>query len=109
MEKWAKEPPETEEKKREKVSELTAMEEKLKKFEAEKAEKLEALENKLSKLDRLNHDKDFADGPAEKMNDAISKGDLKKVEAEVDQLKKKAKDKTLDKQDLEKLDKQFKK
>jgi len=108
MEKWAKDPAETDEKKREKVSELTAMEEKLKKFEQEKAQKLEALENKLGKLDRLNHDKEFADGPAEKFNDALSKGDLKKAEEELDQLKKKAKEKKLDKTDLQKLDRQMK-
>lgn len=109
MEKWAKEPPETDAKNREKAADLTAMEEKLKKFEKDKAARLEQLESKLGKLDSLSQDKEFADGPADKLNDALAKGDLKKAEQEVDELRKKAKEKKLDKQELEKLDKQLKK
>lgn len=108
-EKWAKQPPETAEKYREKVTELTRMEEKVKKFNDEKFEKLAQLEKQLQQLDRLSKDKDFEDGPAKELNKAMAKGDLKKAQDEVDELKKKAKAKKLDKQDLEKLDKQVEK
>lgn len=107
MEKWAKQPAETPEKAREKVTELTKMEDKIKKHNDEKFEKLAQLEKQLQQLDRLNKDNDFKDGPAKEFNDALAKGDLKKAQDEVDELRKKAKDNKLTQQDLEKLDKQL--
>jgi uncharacterized coiled-coil DUF342 family protein len=109
MEKWQKEPAETPEKKREKVTELTQMEDKIKKFNQDKFEKLTQLEKQLQQLDKLNRDKEFQEGPAKELNDALSKGDLKKAEEQVDQLKKKAKENKLDKDDLAKLDRQMEK
>jgi uncharacterized coiled-coil DUF342 family protein len=107
MEKWAKQPTETAEKAREKVAELTKMEDKIKKFNDEKFEKLAQLEKQLQQLDRLNKDNEFKDGPAKELNDALSKGDLKKAQDEVDELRKKAKENKLTPQDLERLDKQL--
>ncbi len=98
---------ETAEKLKEKVTELTAMEEKVKKFGLEKKQKLEKMEQQLQQLDRLNKDEDFQDGPAKKLNDALQKGDLKQAKEELDQLKKKVKDKSLTKDDVEKLARQF--
>jgi len=108
-EKWNKQPPDTAERYREKVTELTRMEEKVKKFNDEKYDKLDRMEKQLQQLDRLNKDKDFADGPAKELNDALAKGDLKKAQDQVDELKKKAKDKKLGQKDLEKLDQQIEK
>lgn len=98
---------ETAEKLKEKVTELTAMEEKVKKFGLEKREKLEKMEQQLQQLDRLNKDPEFQDGPAKKLNDALQKGDLKQAKDEIDQLKKKVKDKSLTKDDVEKLARQL--
>jgi hypothetical protein len=107
-EKWAKDPfADTPEKQREKVTEVTKMEEKLKEFSREKLEKLSQMEKQLSQLDKLNKDKDFSDGPAKGLNDALAKSDLKKAKDEVDELRKKAKDKDLDKTEQEKLAKQL--
>ena len=106
-EKWAKHDAETPEKKREKVTELTAMEEKIKKFNAEKEQKLEQLGKQLQQLDRLNKDKEFADGPAKELNDALAKGDIKKAEGAIDELKKKIKDQKLDAEEQKKLDRQL--
>lgn len=107
-EKWAKDPfADTPEKQREKVTEVTKMEEKLKEFSREKIEKLSQMEKQLSQLDKLNKDKDFNDGPAKGLNDALAKSDLKKAKDEVDELRKKAKNKDLDKKDQEKLAKQL--
>jgi hypothetical protein len=109
MEKWGQKQPETAEKAREKVTELTKMEDKVKKFNDQKYERLSQLEKQLQQLDRLNKDKEFEDGPAKELNDALAKGDLKKVQEEIDELKKKVKDKKIDAKDMEKLDKQIEK
>ena len=107
-EKWAKDPfADTPEKQREKVTEATKMEEKLKEFSREKLEKLSQMEKQLAQLDKLNKDKDFSDGPAKGLNDALAKSDLKKAKDEVDELRKKAKNKDLDKKEQEKLAKQL--
>lgn len=98
---------ETAEKNRDKVAELTPLEDKMKKFNEEKERKLQQLADKLSQLEKLNKEQEFEDGPAKELNDALAKGDLKKAEEEVDELKKKAKDKKLDKKDAEKLSKQL--
>lgn len=109
-EKQAKEPKETDPNRaKEKVTELTQLEDKLKKFEQEKVEKLARLEQKMQEMEKLSRDKDFSDGPAKDFADALAKGDLKKAKDEVDELKKKAKDKKLDGKEAEKLDKQLEK
>lgn len=108
-EKWSRESADNPAKAREKVTELTQLEDKLKKFNDEKFEKLANLEKQLQQLNRLQDDKEFADGPMKELNEALAKGDLKKAQDEVDELKKKAKENKLDQQDLERLDKQMEK
>jgi uncharacterized coiled-coil DUF342 family protein len=95
------------EKVREKATELTAAEEKLKKFNEQKAERLARTEQQLAQLDKLTRDEEFKDGPAKPLNDALSKGDLQKAMQELDQLKKKAKDKSISPEDGEKLARQL--
>jgi uncharacterized coiled-coil DUF342 family protein len=100
---------ETQEKLKEKVAELTAMREKVKKFNQEKFERMQKLEQQLQQLDRLNKDQDFQDGPAKKLNDALSKGDLPAAQDQLDQLKKKIQDKKLTKEEAEQLSRQLEK
>ena len=98
---------ETPEKLKEKVTEMTSLEQKVKKFNEEKRDRLEKLEQQLQQLDRLNKDKEFQDGPAKKLNEALQKGDLGKAKEELDQLKKKVKDGKLSEEDKQELAKQF--
>jgi uncharacterized coiled-coil DUF342 family protein len=100
---------ETPEKLREKVAELTSMEDKLKKFNQEKFERLARMEQQLQQLERLSRDEDFQKGPAKELNDALAKGDLRKAQDELDELKKKVKDKKLDKEEAERLAQQLEK
>jgi chromosome segregation ATPase len=67
------------------------------------------MEKQLQQLDRLGEDKDFQQGMAKKLNDALAKGDLKKAQQEIDQLRKKIKDKKLDKEEQEKLSRDLQK
>ncbi|MGL4420690.1 MAG: hypothetical protein ACRCZF_08505, partial [Gemmataceae bacterium] len=108
-EKWAKQEADTPEKKREKLSELTSMEDKMKKFQQEREDKLAQLGKQLQQLEKLNKDKDFAEGIGKELNDALSKGEMKRAEDAVDELKKKAKDKKLKEEDLKTLEKQMEK
>lgn len=95
------------EKQREKVADLTALEDKLKKFTEEKIDKLARAEQQLRELNKLKRDPEFADGPAKELNDALAKGDLKKAQEAVDELGKKVREKKLDKEDEEKLARQL--
>ena len=98
---------ETPEKLKEKVTEMTSLEQKVKKFNEEKRDRLEKMEQQLQQLDRLNKDKEFQDGPAKKLNEALQKGDLGKAKEELDQLKKKVKDGKLSAEEKQELAKQF--
>jgi len=97
------------EKLREKVADLTALEQKVKAFNEEKRDRLEKLEKQLETLDRLNKDKDFEDGPAKNLNKALQQGDLPKAKEELDQLKKKIKENKLDEKEKEQLKNQIEK
>lgn len=108
MEKWRQNEPKNEQQAQDKVAELTALEEKLKKFKEMEYQKLKQMEQQLQQLDRLSKEKDFEDGPAKDFQDALSKGNLKKAEQELDELRKKAKEQKLEPKDLTKLDKQMK-
>lgn len=101
--------PNEQNKAREKVTELTKMEDKLKSLSEEKFKKLSQLDQKMQELERLNRDPDFQSGPAKELNNALSKGDLKKAKEEVDELRKKAKKDELKPQDAKKLEKQLEK
>ncbi|QEL17312.1 hypothetical protein [Limnoglobus roseus] len=108
MEKWRQNEPKDEQQAREKVTELTALEEKLKKFKEQEYQKLKQAERQLQQLDRLTREKEFEDGPAKEFNEALSKGNLKKAQEDVEELRKKAKEQKLDAKDLERLDGQLK-
>ena len=108
MEKWRQNEPKDEQQAREKVTELTALEEKLKKFKESEYQKLKQAEKQLQQLEQLTREKEFEDGPAKDLNDALSKGNLKKAVEQVDELRKKAKEQKLDAKDLDRLDNQLK-
>jgi len=97
------------EKAREKAAELTKLEEKAEKYTKEKEQELKQLGEKLNQLDKLTKDDEFGEGGADKLKDALAKGDLDKAEEELEGLKKKAKDKELTPEDAKKLSKQLEK
>ncbi|MGL6077086.1 MAG: hypothetical protein ACRC8S_23270 [Fimbriiglobus sp.] len=100
---------ETPEKLKEKITEMTSLEEKVKKFNDMKRDKLEKLEQQLQQLDRLNKDQEFQEGPAKKLNEALQKGDLEKAKQEFDELKKKVKNGELNAEEKQELAKQMEK
>ena len=100
---------ETAEKMKQKAAELTSLEEKVKQFEQKKQERMQKLDQQLQQLNRLQEDKEFQEGPANKLNEALAKGDLKKAQEQVDELRKKIQDKSLTKEDAQKLARQVEK
>ena len=100
-------PPNAADKPAEKVTEITAAEERAKAFERESFDKLARIEQKLQQLDKLTKADEFKDGPAKEFNDALAKGDLQKAEEQVEELAKKLRDNKLDKQQAEQLAKQL--
>jgi hypothetical protein len=84
----------------EKTAELTKLEEKTLKFTKEKELELKQLADKLAQLEKLGKKEEFKDGPANELNDALSKGEIDKAEDEIDELKKK-----VDKDELTKKEK----
>ncbi len=108
MEKWRKDDAKDEREAREKVAELTALEDKVAKFKEQEYQKLKQMEEQLQQLGKLDKEKEFEDGPAKEFNDALAKGNLKKAAEELDELKKKVKEKKLEPKDLAKLDNQMK-
>lgn len=94
---------------REKLPDLNKLEQETKKFVEDKADKLEQMKEKFNELEKLSKDKDFEDGPAKPLADALAKNDIKKAQEEVDELKKKLKDKDMkpSKEQTEKLEKQL--
>src|SRR6185295_9502637 len=87
-EKQLKEPKENDQARlKEKITEMTSVEDKLRKFEQDKTEKLARLEQKMQQLESLTKDKEFNDGPAKDLADSLSKGDLKKAKEDVDELR----------------------
>ena len=108
MEKWKQNEPKDEQQAKEKVAELTALEDKVAKFKELEYQKLKQLENQLEQLNQLSKREEFEDGPAKELNDALSKGNLRRAQEELDELKKKVKEQKLESKDLAKLDNQMK-
>ena len=92
---------------REKVAEVAKAEDVLKKHEQQMAEKFQKLQKQLEGMTQLDKDEARPDGPGKELEDALSKGDLKKAQEEADRLKKKARDKNLDPKDAEQLKKEI--
>jgi septal ring factor EnvC (AmiA/AmiB activator) len=109
LERIANQPFETKEQLKERIKELSDNEQKVEKLQEERANKDKRLQEQLKALDRLA--KKDSEGPADKMRDALSKGDFNKAKEELDRLRKKMKQKEeeggLNKEQQEKLQKQL--
>jgi hypothetical protein len=89
-----------------KLEKVAVAEDQLRKFEQRQVEKLQRLQDQLRKLGQLESGQSSKDGPAKDLSDDLSKGDISKAKEDVDQLKKKVKDKKLDPKDAEQLKQQ---
>lgn len=105
LDKIANKPRDTRDQVRERVKEMTALEEEMKAREKEMAEKARSLKDQLRRLDQTN-EKD-GDGPAKDLQNALAKGDLNKAKEEIERLREKLQKHQLTEQEKEQLKRQL--
>ena len=106
LDKIAGRPRDTKEQIRERVKEMTALEEQMKLREKEMAEKARSLKEQLHRLDASTQ-KD-GDGPAKDLQNALAKGDLNKAKEAIEQLNKRLQKHDLTAKEKEQLQRQLK-
>jgi hypothetical protein len=106
LEKIANKPHDTKEEIRERIKEMTALEEMMKQREKELAGKNQSLKHQLQQLDRLSQQKD-SDGPAKDLQKALSEGKFDKAREELERLQKKLAKNEMNALEKEKLKKQL--
>jgi uncharacterized coiled-coil DUF342 family protein len=106
LEKIANKPRETQEQLRERVKEMTALEDMMKQKEKELAEKTRSLKNQLQQMDKLMQ-KSYNDGPAKDLDKALSEGKFDQAKEEIERLIKKLSNNELNQKEKEQLQKQL--
>lgn len=105
LDKLASRPRDTKEQIRERVKEMTALEDQMKAREKEMAEKARSLKEQLHRLD-VSSQKD-GDGPAKDLQNALAKGDLNKAKEEIERLNKRLQKHDLTEKEKEQLRRQL--
>ncbi len=105
LDKIASKPRDTKEQIRERVKEMTALEEQMKAREKEMGEKSRSLKEQLRRLD-ISTQKD-GDGPAKELQNALAKGDLNRAKEEIERLKERLKKHDLTEKEKEQLKRQL--
>jgi hypothetical protein len=105
LDKLASRPRDTKEQIRERVKEMTALEDQMKLREKEMAGKARSLKEQLRRLD-VSTQKD-GDGPAKDLKEALAKGDLNKAKEEIERLNKRLQNHELTEKEQEQLRRQL--
>jgi hypothetical protein len=108
LEKIANKPRKTKEDIKERVKEMTALEDQMKGLEREMAEKAKSLQNSLKQLDK-NAGKDSEEGPAKDLQKALAEGKLDKAKEELERISKRLKNNEMTDKEKEQLRKQMEK
>jgi hypothetical protein len=108
LEKIANKPRKTKEDIKERVKEMTALEDQMKGLEREMAEKAKSLQNSLKQLDK-NAGKDSEEGPAKDLQKALAEGKLDKAKEELERIAKRLKNNEMTAKEKEQLRKQLEK
>jgi septal ring factor EnvC (AmiA/AmiB activator) len=103
----AKKPRDTREQLRDRIKELTPLEEEYKKLEREKSEKARMLQQQLQAKDKMMPNDVPQDGPAKEFSKALAEGDLDKAKEQLDKLTKKLENNELSEKEKEQLGKQL--
>jgi len=108
LEEIANRPRNTQEQLRERIKEMTALEDLLKDKEKEMADKNRSLKEKLRQLDNLAAKEASKDGPAKDLQKALAQGKLAEAKQEIEKLAEKMKKNELTAKEKEQLAKQLK-
>jgi len=107
LEKIANKPRENREQLRERIKDLTALEDQMKSREKDLAEKSKSLKQQMQNLDKML-EKDSKDGPGKDLQKALSEGKLDKAAEEAERLIKKLKEDQMSPKEQQQLQKQLK-
>jgi uncharacterized coiled-coil DUF342 family protein len=99
----------TKEQLKERIKEMTSLEERLKAREREMAERARSMRQQLKQMERMAGKSGNEDGPAKDLQKALSQGNLEQAKEEMEKLSKKLKENRLTAQEKEQLAKQLKK
>ncbi len=106
MEKIANQPRATREEVRERMKDMTALEDRMREHQHKLMDKDQALKQQLQEMNRQSG-KDNQDGPAKDMQKALAQGDMQKAKEEMEKLAKKVQDGKMGEQEKEQLKKQL--
>lgn len=111
IEEILKKPATTDKEIRDRLSELSPLEEQLKQKEKEEADKLAGFDEQMKKLDQLQKKRKeegkSQDGPGKDAKEALAQGDTEKAKEEFDRLSKKLKNNEMTEKDKEELKKEM--
>ena len=93
---------------KERIKEMTALEDRLKDREKEMAERSRSLKQQLQQMDRMAGKSGDQDGPAKDLKKALSQGNLEQAKEEMEKLSKKLRENRLSTEEKEQLAKQLK-
>jgi hypothetical protein len=103
----AKQPRDTTKQLRDRIKDLTPLEEEMKKLERDRAEKSKAMQQALQQKDQMNPNDVPKDGPAKDLQKALADGDIEQAKKEIDQLAKKLAENKLSEKEKNDLAKQL--
>jgi septal ring factor EnvC (AmiA/AmiB activator) len=103
----AKKPRDTTQQLRERIKDLTPLEEEIKKLERERTEKARMLQNQLQQKDKMMPNDVPQDGPAKELTKALAEGDVDKAKQELEKLTKKLQNDELTDKEKKDLSKQL--
>src|SRR5262249_20329954 len=104
----ANRPRTTKEQLRERIKEMTALEEKLKTLEKDMTDRSRSVKQQLQQMDQLGNQNSTQEGPAKELQKALSEGKLDDAKKEIDRLAKNLKNNQLTDKEKEQLAKQLK-
>jgi hypothetical protein len=103
----AKKPRDTTQQLRDRIKDMTPLEEEFKKLERDKTEKARMLQQQLQSKDKMEPNDVPKDGPAKEFSKALSEGDLEQAKDQLDKLMKKLQNNELTEKEKEQLGKQL--
>jgi septal ring factor EnvC (AmiA/AmiB activator) len=103
----AKKPRDTTQQLRDRIKDLTPLEEEFKKLERDRTEKARMLQQQLQAKDKMQPNDVPKEGPAKEFSKALAEGDLEKAKEQLDKLTKKLENNELTEKEKEQLGKQL--
>ncbi|HEX4591333.1 MAG TPA: hypothetical protein VH120_15460, partial [Gemmataceae bacterium] len=103
----AKKPRDTQQQLRDRIKDLTPLEEEFKKLERDRTEKARMLQQQLQAKEKMEPNDVPKDGPAKEFSKALAEGDLEQAKDQLDKLTKKLENNELSEKEKEQLGKQL--